>query len=95
MMELFERLEFREPWLLLIAVPSRFPCTCWHGGRRGASCFPRFDYCPAAPRSWRSKLAWMPDALLALAVVALAVSLGRPADRRAVQQDPASRGSRS
>ena len=70
-------LEFRDPmllWLALLAVPLYFLA------RRspGRVVFSSLKLLPRAGRSWRERLNWLPDALLALALVALVLSLAGP-----------------
>jgi len=70
-------LEFHQPlWLFLIlaALPAFF--WAWHSG--GRLTFSSLAILPAARRSWRSRLRFLPPLLLALAVAALAVALAGP-----------------
>ncbi len=69
--------EFREPLLLLLvllAVPVFFLA------RRapGRVLFSSFRALPAGAKSWRTRFAWLPDALLSLAVIALVLALAGP-----------------
>jgi Ca-activated chloride channel homolog len=70
-------LEFREGWYLLLALLA---IPVWSLARRapGRVVFSSLDALPARSSSWRTRLAWVPDALLALAVVALAVAMAGP-----------------
>jgi Ca-activated chloride channel family protein len=70
-------LQFREPWWLLsilVALPI------YLGYRRsvGRVRFSSFAALPAHSATWRSRLAFVPDALIALGAVALAVALAGP-----------------
>jgi Ca-activated chloride channel family protein len=70
-------LQFREPWWLfsvLVALPI------YVGWRRSAGRirFSSFAALPAHSATWRSRLAFLPDALIALGAVALAIALAGP-----------------
>lgn len=69
-------LEFQRPWLLLlvlVAIPL-----FWLARRApGRVQFSSFRVLPTVS-SWRTRFAWVPDALLALAAVALSVALAGP-----------------
>lgn len=69
-------LEFREPLLLLLALLA-LPVFLLARRAPGRVVFSSFRLLPRT-RSWRTRLAWVPDALLALAVLALAVALAGP-----------------
>lgn len=68
---------FQDPWFLgagLLALPI-----FWLSYRpSGHVVFSSFRLLPARSSSWRSALAWVPDAFLALATVALAIALAGP-----------------
>ena len=66
-----------EPWYLLaalLAVPA------WLLARHAAGrvVYSSLGVLPARGASWRTRLAWLPDALAALAIVALAIALAGP-----------------
>jgi Ca-activated chloride channel family protein len=70
-------LQFREPWWLLsilIALPI------WFGYRRSAGRikFSSFAALPAHSATWKSRLAFLPDALVTLGAIALAIALAGP-----------------
>jgi Ca-activated chloride channel family protein len=70
-------LEWTEPWYFLtalLAVPVFFLAR--HAA--GRVVFSSLTVLPARGATWRTRLAWVPDALLALAIVALAVALAGP-----------------
>lgn len=74
---LWDNLEFQQPWFLLlalVAVPV-FWLTFRPGGR---VVFSSFRLLPARSASWRTTLAWLPAALLALASAGMAVALAGP-----------------
>ncbi len=69
--------EWTEPWyalLGLVAVPV------WLLVRRapGRVVYSSLRVLPARASTWRTRLAWLPDALLALAIVALAIAMAGP-----------------
>ncbi len=69
--------EWAEPWyrlLALLAIPA------WWLARRAAGRvrFSSLRVLPAATSTWRTKLDWLPEALLALAIVALAIAMAGP-----------------
>lgn len=77
MWRLLHDLELREPrWLFaaLLAIPVFLLCRRAAGQIR----FSSLRLLPARARSWRTRLAWAPDVLVALAAVALAVALAGP-----------------
>ena len=69
--------EFREPVLLLLALLA---IPVFLLGRRspGRVLFSSFALLPTARGGWRVRLAWLPDALLALALLALALAVAGP-----------------
>lgn len=69
--------EFAEPWFLLAALLA-VPAYRWSSRCVGRLVFSSFRALPAGGGSWRTRLAWVPDAMVALAVVALAVALAGP-----------------
>jgi len=77
MIDWFTRVEFREPMLLLAALLA-VPVFLLARRSPGRIIFSSFRALPRDGRSLRASLAWLPDALLALAVVALAVALAGP-----------------
>ena len=69
--------EFAQPyflWLVLLAPLA------WWWARRGTGrvVFSSLRALPAGGRTWRTRLAWLPDVLVALAVVALVIALAGP-----------------
>ena len=70
-------LEFREPLLLLLALLA-LPVYFLARRAPGRVIFSSFKVLPGGARSWRIRLAWLPDALLALAVIALTLALAGP-----------------
>jgi Ca-activated chloride channel homolog len=71
------RPELTEPWFLLLAVLA-LPAWWWSRGGAGRVVFSSLAALPAASRSWRVRLAWLPDVMFALAVVALAIAAAGP-----------------
>ena len=70
-------LEFREPALLLLVLLA-IPVFLLARRAPGRVLFSSLTLLPRAVAGWRSRLAWLPDALLALALVALVVALAGP-----------------
>jgi Ca-activated chloride channel family protein len=69
-------LELREPWFLLTALLA-VPALWLSHHAPGRVLFSSVRTVPAV-RSWRTRLAFLPDALVAVAVVALAIALAGP-----------------
>ena len=74
---LLESLEFREPLLLLLALLA-IPIYLLAARAPGRVIFSSFRALPAHRGSWRTRLSWMPNLMLALSVAALAVALAGP-----------------
>ena len=70
-------LEFREPALLLLLLLA-IPLFLLARRAPGRVLFSSLALLPRAVAGWRSRLVWLPDALLALALVALVVALAGP-----------------
>ena len=70
-------LEFREPLLLLLAVLA-VPLFLLARRAPGRVLFSSLALLPAAAGSWRARFAWVPDALLATALVAMTLALAGP-----------------
>ena len=71
-------LELREPWMLLLALAA---VPVYRLARRapGRILFSSLDLLPGAGSDgWRARLAWVPDLLVALAVVGFALALAGP-----------------
>jgi len=69
--------EIPHPWFLLVALLS-LPAFWWSTRSAGRVVFSSLRALPAGGTTWRTELAWLPDALVALAVVAFAVALSGP-----------------
>ena len=70
-------LEFREPLLLLLALLA-VPVFLLARRPSGRVLFSSFEALPALRGGWRARLAWLPDAALALALLALVLALAGP-----------------
>ena len=70
-------LQFAQPAFLLAALLAA-PAMWWSMRGTGRVLFSSLRALPAGGHSWRTAIAWLPDALLALAVVALAIALAGP-----------------
>jgi Ca-activated chloride channel family protein len=70
-------IEFRQPLLLITAVVA---IPVFILGYRGAGriTFSSLSILPSRHQSWRVRLAWLPDALVALGIVAFAIALAGP-----------------
>jgi len=71
-----DAIELQRPSLLLVALAA-LPVFYWSQHTAGRVLFSSFRLLPAAT-SWRARLAWLPDALVALATVAFAVAMAGP-----------------
>jgi Ca-activated chloride channel homolog len=71
------RLELTEPWFLLLAILA-LPAWWWSRNSSGRVVFSSLSVLPKGVRNWRVRLAWLPDAMFALAVVAMAVAASGP-----------------
>ena len=65
------------PWLILTAVLA-IPAYWLAHGAAGRVVFSSLRALPLGGGTWRTRLAWLPDALIAVAVVALAIALTGP-----------------
>lgn len=70
-------LEFREPLLLLLLLLA-IPLFLLARRAPGRVLFSSLALLPASQGGWRARLAWLPDALLSLALVALVLALAGP-----------------
>lgn len=68
--------ELQHPWALVLAL-AVLPAVWWSHRAAGRVVFSSLDALPAAA-TLRTRLAWLPDALVALAVLALCVALTGP-----------------
>ncbi|MGE3460151.1 MAG: VWA domain-containing protein, partial [Kofleriaceae bacterium] len=69
--------ELSNPWLLLAALLA-IPALWWSRRSSGRVVFSSLRALPDGGNTWRTRLAWLPDALTALAVIGLAVALAGP-----------------
>ena len=72
-----DALELREPLMLLLALLA-VPVFLLARRVPGRVLFSSFDMLPSTEAGWRVRLAWVPDALVALAVVGFALALAGP-----------------
>src|SRR5687768_4526907 len=76
MMRMFG-IDFAQPWFLLAALLA--PIAVWFSLRSaGRVVFSSLRALPHGGETWRTRFAWLPDAMVGLAVVALAVALAGP-----------------
>lgn len=69
--------ELANPWVLL-AVVLAVPALWWASRGAGRVVFSSLRALPAGGHTWRTRIAWLPDAMLALAVVSLVIALAGP-----------------
>jgi Ca-activated chloride channel family protein len=69
--------EFAHPWFLLAALAA-LPALYWSRRAAGRVVFSSLRALPHGGQTWRTHLAWLPDALHVLAVIALAIALAGP-----------------
>ena len=69
--------QLADPWFLLLALLAAL--AVWFSLRSsGRVVFSSLRALPAGGDTWRTRLAWVPDALFGLAIVALAIALAGP-----------------
>ncbi|MDQ3366024.1 MAG: VWA domain-containing protein [Myxococcota bacterium] len=69
--------ELTSPWFLLAALLA-IPAVWWSRRSAGRVVFSSLRALPAGGHTWRTRIAWVPDALVGLAIVSLAVALAGP-----------------
>ena len=69
--------QFPHPWFLLLA-PVALLAYWWSQRSAGRVIFSSLRALPLGGTTWRTQLAWLPDAMVALAVVAFAIALSGP-----------------
>ena len=75
-MRLFH-VDFAQPWFLLAALLAA-PAVWWSVRSSGRVVFSSLRALPLGGETWRTRFAWLPDALTGLAVVGLAIALAGP-----------------
>ena len=65
------------PWLILLALLA-IPAYLLSRSSAGRVVFSSLRALPLGGQTWRTRLAWLPDALIAVAVIALAIALTGP-----------------
>jgi Ca-activated chloride channel family protein len=68
---------FAHPWFILAALLA-VPALYWSTRGAGRVVFSSLRALPGGGHTWRTRIAWLPDALFALAIVALAVAMTGP-----------------
>ena len=69
--------EFAQPWFLLALVLA--PLAWWWSARSaGRVVFSSLRALPLGGQTWRTRIAWLPDVLIALGVASLAIALAGP-----------------
>ncbi len=69
--------DFAQPWFLL-ALLLVIPAVWWSRRSSGRVVFSSLRALPAGGHTWRTRFAWLPDALLGCAVAALVIGLAGP-----------------
>ena len=69
--------ELAHPWLML-AAPLAFLAFWWSRRGAGRIVFSSLGALPRSGTTWRTALAWLPDALFGLAIVSLVIALAGP-----------------
>ncbi len=69
--------DFAHPWFLLATVLA-VPALWWSRRSAGRVVFSSLRALPLGGQTWRTRIAWVPDVMLALAVFALAIALAGP-----------------
>jgi Ca-activated chloride channel family protein len=73
----FGNVELAQPWFLL-ALVLVVPAIWWSQRAAGRVVFSSLRALPMGGHTWRTRIAWLPDLLLGLAVVALVIGLTGP-----------------
>ena len=68
---------FASKWLLLFTLLA-VPAVWWARQSTGRVLFSSLRALPARGETWRTRIAWLPDAMIGLGVVALAIALAGP-----------------
>jgi len=73
-------MQFESPWafLILLVIPVAWLLRARLAGRRGSLRFSSTQHARQLGRSWRQRLAWVPQILRILALVTLTAALARP-----------------
>jgi len=69
--------EFAHPWMFLVILAA-LPALWWSSRSAGRVVFSSLRVLPDGGGTWRTALAWIPDALIVGAVIALAIALTGP-----------------
>ena len=69
--------EFAHPWFLFFALAA-LPALWWSARGTGRVVFSSLRALPAGGHTWRTRMAWLPDAMIAVAVVAIAIGMAGP-----------------
>jgi Ca-activated chloride channel homolog len=69
--------EFPHPWFLLVVLLG-VPALYWSIRGTGRVVFSSLRALPAGGHTWRTRLAWLPDQLIVVAIVCFAIALAGP-----------------
>ena len=70
-------IDWAQPWALVAALLA-IPAVWWSLRSSGRVVFSSLRALPSGGDTWRTRMAWIPDALYGLAIVALAIALAGP-----------------
>jgi Ca-activated chloride channel family protein len=68
---------FAHPWFIFAALAA-IPAVYWSYRSAGRVVFSSLRALPGGGQTWRTAIAWLPDALFALAIISLAIALTGP-----------------
>lgn len=69
--------DFAQPWFLFAALLA-LPAVWWSVRSSGRVVFSSLRALPMGGETWRTRIAWLPDLLIGLGIVALAIALSGP-----------------
>lgn len=76
-MSWWRTLDWAQPWALFAAVLA-VPAVWWSLRGSGRVVFSSLRALPAGGETWRTRLAWLPDALFGVAILALVIAIAGP-----------------
>lgn len=69
--------DITHPWFFLVALAA-IPAWWWSSRGAGRVVFSSLRALPGAGETWRTRLSWVPDVMMGLAIVAFAIALAGP-----------------
>lgn len=76
-MSWWRSIDWAQPWAIAVAILA-VPAVWWSMRGSGRVVFSSLRALPGGGETWRTRMAWLPDALYGLAVIALAIALAGP-----------------